>query len=128
MINPAILHSANIDPVVKFVGYLNTSVSTDPATAIAQYATAEKNASIIQTTFGVPIVPSPGLLIHIALINSLQVVKEQVSLDMTNATTFWVDIQNWLYAKNSFDIEFDSPSYKIKDPTNSTYVLLDLSV
>lgn len=122
MIDPALLYYSSGDPTPKNVAYSATP-PVDGADAIVIYnVPAEVNYSHIEGFYGVPVVGMASVIITLS--KQALFVQETISVDTTDSATFWADIQNWLFAENSFDIVINGISYEIEDPSNKTYVIL----
>lgn len=120
MIKSALLYHRVIDPTPKVVAQMTTP--SNGADILAGYAGAEKDYTIIEAGNGVPTVAPKS--VTITLYKQALFVQETILVDTTDSATFWADIQNWLFAYNSFDIQIVGSNYEIQDPSNTTYVIL----
>jgi hypothetical protein len=123
MINVGVLFGkATPDLVTKYVFSRNgANVSTGLDTRSA-YDIAYTDVSSIESNQGVG---APGILNTVLTYTRTSIyLSETVHLDLTDSTTFWNDVKNWLYMNNFYGIVYDSglDKYVINDVTNKSYL------
>lgn len=94
---------------------------TDEDEALTAYNTANYNASVISTHFnvGTPSITS----VDATLFTSSSYVRETINVDTTSETTFWNDIEGWLFVNNSYSL-IEGIKYRLNNPLKDTYLLL----
>ena len=132
MINPAILYFSGSAPdlITKYIFATSVDVNSGPE-LIVEYSgattgvTGTTNASVIEVDYFVGLIPT-GATIVITYTRGSAFLKETIYVDITNSSTFWADINGWLYANNISPISFDSGlnQWAITDITNLTYIHL----
>lgn len=100
---------------------LLASSYSDSSQALAAYATANFSPVTIASTYniGTPNVTT----IDIALFTATTFLKETINVDTTSETTFWNDIEGWLFLNNSYSI-IPGLKYRLNNPLKDTYLLL----
>lgn len=110
----------------KYVMSYTNALHTKLSQLITEYNdnTGKTDSTDIQTAFSVPTVGMA--IVNITCARYDFYARETINVDTTNATTFWNDIRNWLFANNFFDIVFDVDKYKVNDPDNLSYVMISI--
>lgn len=94
---------------------------TNEAEALTAYNTATYSANSITSYYNTG---TPGnTSVDVTLFTGSSYVREIISVDITNETTFWADIEGWLFMNNSYSLIAGS-KYRINNPLKDTYLLL----
>lgn len=94
---------------------------TNETEALAAYNTATYSANAIASYYntGTP----QNTSVDVTLFTGSSYLREIINVDITNETTFWADIEGWLFMNNSYSI-IPGIKYRLDNPLKDTYLLL----
>lgn len=120
MIRPLILHVSNTSKI--FTSVPTSSIYTTFDEVLNLYSNASKTTSSIQTIFNVPTTGSAS--VDICYTSRTSFLRENILVDTTNTSSFWGDINNWMYLNNYVNIVGSGSNYYVDDNTNSSFLYI----
>lgn len=117
---PIVLHTSNTSKIL--VAIPSTSSFSSFRNVVNLYSSATKSIVDIQNVFNVPIIGSAS--INISYTTNITSSIENIFIDTTSTSSFWNDIENWMFLNNFVGIVQSGSNYYIDDDTNSSFLYI----